>query len=175
MLNILNVAQTGLSTSQTQVEGVMNNLANENTPGYKRRVVNVSELSHADARLTGRGVSMDGVSRVTDIYMYQNLVREEARLTSLKEFNSMLNDIESIFKETEDSGLSADLHKYFKSIENLRTSPQNEIYKNDLKSNANILVSDLKSLYENIEKREESALKEAKESVAEINNILTSI
>ena len=32
MLNILNVAQTGLSTSQTQVENVMNNLANENTP-----------------------------------------------------------------------------------------------------------------------------------------------
>jgi len=76
MLNILNTAQTGLKASQTQVENVMNNLANEHTAGYKKRNVESSELSHSDARMTGRGVFVDGVSRTTDAYMYQNLVRE---------------------------------------------------------------------------------------------------
>ena len=138
MLNILNVAQTGLHAAQVQVEGVMNNLANENTPGYKSRVVNVSELDHSDSRLTGRGINVDDISRVTNVYMYQNLVEEESKLSSFTELDVMLNDIESIFYETDDSGLSADINRYFQSIENLRTSPQNEIYKDDLKNINNI-------------------------------------
>ncbi|MEA3553106.1 MAG: flagellar basal body rod C-terminal domain-containing protein [Campylobacterota bacterium] len=175
MLDILNVAQTGLQASQTQVEGVMNNLANENTDGYKSRVVNVSELEHLDSRITGRGVIVDSVSRVTNVYMYQNLVEEESKLSSLTELDVMLNDIESIFHETDDSGLSADLNRYLQSIENLRTSPQNEIYKDDLKNNASIVVEDLKKLYEAIEQRETATLHRAEDTVEEINNILRSI
>ena len=175
MLNVLNVAQTGLHAAQVQVEGVMNNLANENTPGYKSRVVNVSELDHSDSRLTGRGINVDDISRVTNVYMYQNLVEEESKLSSFTELDVMLNDIESIFYETDDSGLSADINRYFQSIENLRTSPQNEIYKDDLKNNASILVDDMKRLYEGIEQRETGTLSRAEDTVEEINSILTEI
>ena len=175
MLNILNVAQSGLQTSQAQVENVMNNLANENTPGYKKRVVSISELEHVDSRLTGRGVMIDQVSRITDVYMYQNLIREESKLSNLNELNSMLSEIESVFYETETSGMSADLKRYFNSIENLKTSPQNEIYKSDLENNAKVIVSNLQNLYSNIEKVEESTLINIKENVSEINNIITEI
>jgi len=175
MLNILNVAQTGLSTAQQQVENVMNNLANQNTPGYKRRVVDVSELSHSDSRLTGRGVIVNGVVRTTDVYMYQNLIRETGKLNSLTKLNGMLGDVEAIFKETQTSGLSADINRYFKSIENLRTSPNNEVYKNDMKTTGNMLVGDLKNLYRQIEEREDTVLKDTKETVSKINSILNNI
>ncbi|XPV68976.1 MAG: flagellar basal body protein [Halarcobacter sp.] len=36
MLNSLNVAQTGLSAAKVAVENVSNNIANQNTPGYKK-------------------------------------------------------------------------------------------------------------------------------------------
>jgi flagellar hook-associated protein 1 FlgK len=35
MLNSINVSSTGLSAAKTAVENVSNNIANENTPGYK--------------------------------------------------------------------------------------------------------------------------------------------
>lgn len=175
MLNILDVAQSGLKISQTQVENVMNNLANENTPGYKTRVVDVSESAHIDARITGRGVSIEGISRVTNVYMYQNLVNESSKESALKELDVMLNDIESIFYETDDAGLSADLNRYFQSIENLKTSPQNEIYKNDLANNANILLGSLKTIYSDIETREATTINTASDMVEEVNNILRSI
>jgi len=175
MLNILNVAQTGLKASQTQVENVMNNLANENTPGYKKRAVNVSEIEHSDSRITGRGISIDNVSRSTNVYMYQNIIREEAKLSDTKALNSMLKDIESIFFETDDSGLSADLNRYFSSIENLRTGPQNEIYKNDVINNAKSLIVDLKSIYESIEVKEKNTLLETREVVDKINSLIKSI
>ncbi|MGB5868245.1 MAG: flagellar basal body protein, partial [Arcobacteraceae bacterium] len=175
MLNILNVAQSGLQASQTQVENVMNNLANETTPGYKKRVVNVSEIEHADSRITGRGISVDSVSRVTNIYMYQNLIKAQGNLSHTNELNSMLSDIESIFYETSDSGFSADLDRYFNSIENLRTSPQNEVYKNDVTNNAKVIVSNLQTLYSNIEDVEQTTLTNIQENVGEINNILKEI
>jgi len=175
MLNILNVAQSGLSTAQTQVENVMNNLANENTPGYKKRVVNVSELEHSDSRITGRGVQIDDVSRVTNIYMYQNLIKAESNLSYTNGLNSMLADVESIFYETDTSGFSADLNRYFNSIENLRTSPQNQVYKNDVANNANVIVSNLQNLYSSIEDREGTTISNIQENVGEINNILTQI
>jgi|GEM_PF-508892 len=175
MLNTLNVAQTGLKVAQTQVENVMNNIANENTPGYTKRAVNVSEIEHSDSRITGRGISIDNISRTTNVYMYQSIIREEAKLSDTQTLNSMLGDIESIFFETDDSGLSADLNRYFSSIENLRTGPQNEIYKNDVINNANSLVLDLKTIYESIEVKEENTLLETREAVDKVNDLLQSI
>ena len=175
MLNILNTAQTGLSVSQSQIDNTMNNIANQNTDGYKKRVVNVSELDHLDTRTTGRGVIVDDVSRTTDIYMYQNLLGEQSQESSYTELNNMLSDIESIFSETDDAGLSADLNRYFAAIENLRTSPDNEVYKNDFKNSAIVLTDDLKTLYSDVEDLEKTTLDQAKDSVEDINDILNQI
>lgn len=175
MLHTLNVAQTGLKAAQTQVENTMNNIANENVAGYKKRAVNISEIEHADARITGRGVFIDSVNRTTNVYMYQNLITEEARYNELKELNSILGDIESIFSETDDSGVSAELNRYFESIENLRTTPHSEIYKNDIINSANSLIMGLKTLYDDIEQKENLLLTETKDIVDKVNSILTEI
>ncbi|MFA9240368.1 MAG: flagellar basal body protein [Candidatus Paceibacteria bacterium] len=44
MLGTLNVSQTGLNAAKILVENVSNNIANQNTEGYKKRVVQVSEI-----------------------------------------------------------------------------------------------------------------------------------
>ena len=175
MLHTLNVAQTGLKASQTQVENVMNNIANENVAGYKKRSVDVSERGHADGRITGRGIYVNGVSRTTQVYMYQNLIVEQARLSSLEELNTTLADIEAIFKETDTAGLSVDLNNYFKSIENLRTTPHSEIYKNDILNNANSIILELQKTYESIERKEDLMLDNTKELVSKVNSILREI
>ena len=175
MLHTLNVAQTGLNASKTQVENVMNNIANENVAGYKKRVVNISEFGHNDGRITGRGIYLDGVSRTTQVYMYQNLITEEARLSDLKESNTILADIEAIFKETDESGLSIELNNYFRSIENLRTTPHSEVYKSDIINTANSLILELQKLYDSIEQKQTLMLDQTKEVVSKVNSILNEI
>ncbi len=175
MFNSLNVAQSGLKVAQVQVENVMNNLANENTAGYKSRTVNTAELDINDLRETGRGAVVQGVERSTSVYMYQNLLTEESKNSSLDELNIMLEDIESIFYETDDAGLSADLNRYFASIENLKASPSYEIYKNDLVNNANVLIENMQILYSEIEQREATTLGNTKNTVKEINGLLKDI
>jgi len=175
MLHTLNVAQTGLKASQTQVENVMNNIANENVDGYKKRVVDVSELGHADGRITGRGIFVNGVSRTTQVYLYQNLIIEQSKLSEMKELNSTLANIESIFKETDTAGLSVEINNYFKSIEHLRTTPHSEIYKNDTINSAKSVILELQKIYEAIEQKENSMLNNTEEVVSKVNSILKEI
>jgi len=175
MLNSLNVAQSGLAASQVQVENVMNNIANENTVGYKKRVVDVKEMDHNDSRITGRGVQVDGVNRITNMYVYDNLVGEQSKDVQHKELSSMLADIEAIFYETDNSGFSADLDKYFQSVEELRSSPNNSIYRSNVSNTGQILVDDLKTLYSDIESKERVVSNTLDDSVSEINSILRDI
>lgn len=175
MLNSLNVAQTGLTTSQTQVENVMNNIANENTSGYKKRVVDVKEAEIIDGRDTGRGAILNGVYRITNTYMYDNLIDEKSKNEEYNELSTMLADIESLFFETEDSGLSKNLDNFFQAIEDLRSNPHNEIYRTNLMNQGNILVDDLQTLYQGIEKRETTSKSFVQDHIKEVNAILEDI
>jgi flagellar hook-associated protein 1 FlgK len=175
MLNTINVASSGLAASREQVENVMNNIANENTPGYKKRVTNIAEASHVDARLTGRGVEVGDTTRVTNIYLYDNLTQEKSKESQYDELSMMLADIEAIFHETDDSGFSADLDRYFQALENLRSNPNNEIYKDDLRNTGIAVVDDLKTLYSDIESREKVAFNTLNDDIQELNSILNDI
>lgn len=175
MLNTLNVSQTGLAASRAGVENVQNNVANENTPGYKRRVLGQSEIIHSDERFFGRGTKVDGVDRITSIYMSRNLMRETHRESYTAKTAEMIGNIEIIFKETEGSGLSKDLNRYLESMENLRSNPSSEVYKFNLITQANQLVSNLKDKYTSIEKSEELEKVQLGKDVDTINSMLRDI
>ena len=80
MLNTLGVSLTGLNAAKIAVENVSNNIANENTAGYKKRVVQLSEIEQMDARFTGRGVNASSSYRITSQYMYDKLISENTKL-----------------------------------------------------------------------------------------------
>lgn len=175
MLNALHVGQSGLTASRTVVENTMNNIANENTPGYKKRVVAMSELAHVDSRIYGRGVSVDESFRITDQYVFNNLLKEQGKEANLKELSSMLADVESVFFESSESGLSSDLDGFFQAIEDLRANPNNEIARNHLLNTSKILVDDMKNIYTGIQDKEQATKNEVYENVNRINEILQDI
>lgn len=175
MLGMLNVSQSGLNAARIAVENVSNNIANENTPGYKKRVVQLNELEQIDSRFSGRGVSATGTYRVTSQYMYDKLISENSKSNYYDKMSSMLDNVESIFTETLDSGFSSDLNRYFQSIENLRTNPNSEIYKTTLKNEANILVESLSNLYTSVEKQQEAEKNNLYTNVDKINSLLKEI
>ncbi|AXH10753.1 flagellar biosynthesis protein FlgK [Malaciobacter halophilus] len=175
MLNSLNVAQSGLAASKVAVENVSNNIANENTPGYKKRVIDQSELEHSDSRFYGRGVEASTAYRITSIYMSQNLIRENTRENYFIQKSQMLGNIETAFKETDESGLSKDINRYLQAVENLRASPTSEIYKSDLITHGTLLVENMQTLYSDIEKAEELTKESMKENISQVNGILKEI
>ena len=64
--DVLNIATSGLSTAQSQVTATSNNIANVNTVGYTREVVNQSETV-VDGR--GLGVHIDAIQSAYNAFL----------------------------------------------------------------------------------------------------------
>ncbi|WP_083568472.1 flagellar hook-associated protein FlgK [Arcobacter sp. LA11] len=175
MLKSLNVAQSGLNAAKIAVENVSNNIANENTPGYKKRVVQLSELALTDSRFTGRGVRADEAYRITSQYMYDNMMNENTKSNYFNEVSSMVGNIEAMFQETDSSGFSTDLDRYFQAVENLRSNPNSEIYRTTYKTQGKVVVDSLQNLYSNIEKQEELTRKSLEDNVEKVNSLINEI
>lgn len=175
MLNTLNVSITGLNAAKIAVENVSNNIANENTPGYKKRVVQLDELAQTDSRFTGRGVNASSTYRITSQYMYDKLMAENTKTNYYEKLSNMLGNVESLFAETEDSGLSSDINRYFQAIENLRSNPNSEVYRSTLKTQASLLVDSIKNIYTSIEKQQVNERDEFTVNVDKVNGILKEI
>lgn len=175
MLSTLNVSHTGLNAAKIAVENVSNNIANENTVGYKKRVVQISELEQMDARFTGRGVNATSAYRITSQYMYDKLISENTKLSHYDKLSNMLGNVESIFKETVDSGFSADLDRYYQAVENLRSNPNSLIYKSVLENQGATLVESLQNIYSSIEKQQKAERNELYVNVEDVNDILKQI
>jgi len=169
------VSHTGLTSAKIAVENVSNNIANENTPGYKKRVVDLRELEQTDTRFTGRGVASDHAYRITNQYMFDRLLTENSKQNNYEKLSSMLGNIEVAFKETDNSGFSADLDRYFQAVENLRSNPNSEVYKNNLANEGKLLVESLQNLYSSIEKFEQLEKNELESNVGKVNDILQEI
>lgn len=175
MLGTLNVAQTGLNAARIAVENVSNNIANESTPGYKKRIVQLDELNQMDSQFTGRGVNATGVYRITSQYMYDKLMSENTKSNYYDKLSNMISNVESIFAETKDSGFSVDLDRYYQAVENLRTNPNSQVYKSSLQTQGTIVVDSLKNLYSSVEKQQQTEKKELYVNVDDANNILKEI
>ncbi len=175
MINSLFTAQSGLKVSQSAIDNISNNIANQNTEGYKKRVSNISEMSSLNSVNITRGVKLDGISRITNEYMYNNLISMQSKQSYYTYSSDLLSDIESIFYETDSSGLSSELNRFFQSIENLRSDPTNSIYKNDVSTNGSNLVDTIANIYEDLEREQSTTKTTLYQDVKYINSILSQI
>jgi len=174
MFNSLYVAQSGLNAARVSVNNISNNIANENTPGYKKRVVQLSEMAQIDST-TGRGVSTGSAYRVTSQTMYDKLMSENSKTNYYSKLTTMLTNVESVFAETDSSGFSNDLNNYFQAVENLRSNPNSLIYKNTVKSSGAILTDSLSNIYNTVQKQQADEKDELKTNVTKVNDIIKQI
>lgn len=175
MINSLYIAQSGLSTSRYSVDVTSNNIANENSEGYVKRVVNTSEINYTNSNQIGSGVSFDGVTRTTSDYLYDKLISQNSLASYYEQEDSILSELEIIFSETDDSGFSTRLSDFFDSLESLRSDSTNLIYQNEVSTQALAIVNDLNRLNNSINETIKNTIEQLENQVDSVNNILGQI
>lgn len=174
MIDSLYTAKSGLTTSKYAVDTTSNNIANENTEGYNKRVVNLSEIdTYGD--ITGNGVTIENISRTTNVYLYNQLVSQNSLSTYYTQEESTLSNIETLFSETDSTGFSVTLSNYFDAIETLRADSSSLVNQNELENQTELLVEGIKSLYAELEDAQETAMAQLEEQVDSINQIIQEI
>ncbi len=110
-MDSLYTAQTGLKVAGYAIDVTSNNIANEDTEGYKKRVAQTSEMDSLENNL-GNGVSFDGVTRSTSVYLYTQILDQNSLSNYYEQQDSILSNAEILFQEGDDSGLSVTLSDF---------------------------------------------------------------
>lgn len=145
----INLALHALLAQQTSVFVTENNVANANTPGYRRQQVILgaapaypSQGMYRTMRggQLGMGVQVDEIRRFTTMFIDGRYRQETSQANRWEHLRSTLSQIEGAFSETTGAGLSAKLDAFWTGWQNLSSNPANMAYRSELRARATDLV-----------------------------------
>lgn len=122
-----NTALSALSSAQSALSIVGNNIANAATPGYSRQRVGLNTLP---AMITtsrfqiGRGVEIDGVDRITDALLVDRLRNQRSEVGRYDVLSGHYRQLEALFGEPGPQGLNAMMSGFFADVSALTAAPE---------------------------------------------------
>jgi flagellar hook-associated protein 1 FlgK len=171
------IGLSGLDAAQKALDVIGNNIANSATEGYHRQRVDFSPAysSQQGSILIGGGVDIQGVTRVIDNLLEQEILRQQSSLGHVSQEFGTLRTIENVFGElsAEDSGLNATIDKFFNSLQDLSANPMDTIWQNQIVSNAKAMASQFRTIGEFLN-RLETQIRLEVENTVDFINVLTS-
>jgi flagellar hook-associated protein 1 FlgK len=176
--SIMNTAITALQAQQIRIDVVNSNIANANSDGYCRRTATVSEVqtySSSSSGYMGTGVEVTDIKRVTDAYTLKQLCSaEQDSGKSSRELN-YLEDVESVFNESDGSGLSDALSTFFNAWSDLANDPSGATQRSVVVSDAQQLASTLNEMDGNLQDIQNNIDSDIPQTVDDINGITSQI
>lgn len=145
-LSALFAAQAGLATTG-------HNIANANTPGYSRQEVLFTprKPSIQPYGAIGRGVEIQGIRRIQDDFLMNNLRIQKSRLESYSQTDTALYEIEAILGSVDNDHLGNALNNFFNSWSSLAQPPINTNLKQNVVATGTSLVNDFHAISDSLD------------------------
>jgi len=126
----LRTAQSGLLSNQEALNAVSNNIANVNTPGYSRKVVNMEQRVIAGV---GAGVQVSDITRKVDEGLIKSLRLELSSLNAYSARDPYYSRLQELFgRPDENTSLSHAMNTFTNSVETLALNPASTIDQSDV-------------------------------------------
>ena len=117
----LKTAQSGLAANQAALDAVANNIANVNTPGYSRKIVNTEQRVLTGV---GSGVQIAEITRAIDEGLLKSLRLERGALNELGVQENFFERVQELFgKPGDNTSLSHIINELTQSLETLAVTP----------------------------------------------------
>jgi len=125
LFGALSIAVRSLYAQEGALDTTSNNISNVNTPGYSRETPILSEAPPLDLGQIsiGNGVNFEGVQSVRDNILELRIDQETQQQNQLQSYVNSMNQVQSLFNETEGAGLSDALNQFFNSFQQLADNP----------------------------------------------------
>lgn len=143
--HLLETAKRSLFTQQAALNTTGHNIANANTPGFSRQVVNTTESRPIEAfgmnrsntpGQLGTGVEVTSITRIREKFLDDQYRNENKSYGSWNIQSDTLEKLETIVNEPSDSGLRTVLDNFWKSWSDLSKDPENVSARKIVKENA---------------------------------------
>ncbi len=163
----LRAAQSGLLTTQAAVDAAARNIANANTEGYSRKIINFENRVLAGH---GAGVQLSEFTRSIDEGLLKDLRRELSETSLLDKQVTYFTRIQNMFGSPGDNtSLSHVVNQFHQAVESLALSPDKTLEQSEFVRFAQEIGLKLQSMTEEIQALRLQADKEIEEAVNRIN------
>lgn len=184
LFSTFNIAKRGLFTQQKAIGVTSHNISNANTEGYSRQRATIettrpfgmpSMNSSIGPGQIGTGSTIQAIKRVRDEFLDYQIRTETSTMGKYDARDKFLSEIENIFNEPSDTGMSTLIGKFFDSWHQLSKQPQSSNARTIVAQQASALAKDLNHTYGQMQKLKGNVQMEIKQTVFETNNILNQI
>lgn len=184
LFSILNIGTRGMSTQQTAINVTSHNIANANTAGYSRQRAIIGTTrpfgmpslnSAAEPGQLGTGSQIEAIQRVRDNFLDYQVRVETSTQGQFQARDKFLSEVESIFNEPSDTGISSLIGKFFDSWQTLAGDAQSSNSRTLVVQQSAALADALNHTATQLQKLKVNTQSAIKDDVFETNDILNQI
>jgi len=129
-LSGIEIARRAIQAQQTALTVAGHNIANANTPGYSRQMAVMQTTSPLPSGggpgQEGTGVTIREIKRIRDSFIDARIQNELQKGGRWKSRAEILEQIELLFNEPSDFGIRASLDGFWRAMQDLSVSPNND-------------------------------------------------
>jgi flagellar hook-associated protein FlgK len=186
----IQIAKTGLSVSQQQLNVTAHNISNVDTTGYTRQRVNTSAIVPSSTNVmfasrelnVGQGVSADGVEQVRSEfldYQYRDQNSTTSKWSTKNQYFSYVEDLFNTELDDSDSsggtGITSVLGDFYTSLDSLNASPADATARANVQQNALKLTETVNDYYNSLLSQQKALNVNVKTTVDQINSCASQI
>jgi flagellar hook-associated protein 1 FlgK len=180
----IETAKRSLFTQMAALNTTGQNIANANTPGFSRQVVNMSASIPMEAMAMNRsntpgqlgtGVEVTSITRVRQSFLDDQFRNENNSLGNWSIQSDTLDKLQSIINEPSDSGLSKVLNNFWSSWSDLSKDPENATGRKIVSENTKALTDALNQTSKQLSDLSNDLTTNIQVKTTEINSTVSTI
>ena len=179
LFGTFNIAKRGINVSQATIDVTSHNMANANTEGYSRQRAEIVTSRPSSPGMykgqVGTGAQIEAINRIRDTFLDYQVRGESSALGKAEVRNEVLYQIEGIFNEPSDTGISTLLGKFFDGFQELSKQPNSSNARTVAIQQAVSLTSSLNHVAIKLEELQANAQSLLKNNCTDINSALDQI
>ena len=170
--NTLAIGMQALDASEAALNATSNNIANANTPGYTREVVQLSENPNelTGGTVSGGGVTLDGVQSVRDELLNLQIQQQTSAQSSQDAQSSSLNQIQQYFASS-GSDIASTLSAFSSSLAELSANSTNSAAQQSVISAGQNLAQSFNTTAQGLTSAQSDADQLVTQTVSQINSL----
>ena len=173
----MSTALTGVYAFQASIDVTSNNVSNVNTEGYSRRTVTLASTAQTLTTygVAGGGVSATSVNRITNSFTTCRIVSVNSELGMYEAEQKYMTGVESLFDESDSSGLSDALSTFWDSWGALANDPSGDTERSMVVTAAEDLADIVTDIYSELREIQSEINDDLSVAVGDVNDITSRI
>lgn len=174
---IFDIARSSLAVYQRALDVTSHNVANAANENYSRQRIELSAETPQmlGGLVWGTGVKIDQVSRARNQLTDTQIRNNNSKYNDSYQRTEILSQVEALFPEPSDMGISSLINSFFNSWSELSVSPNSSTLRTNVVQSAQKLASQVQTVYQGLDEIKGNLLNDAKSQVQQLNSLLKQV